>query len=634
MPGMGHGLQTDNPTIAAAFRSALDHQLLILVVLGVILALGWNVARTVHYRRAVAAGTLDATVASAWPYPEPAARRLLRVAFGLLWLFDGLLQIQGAMPLGLPGSVITPSAGSSPGWVQHLVNVGTTIWSDHPVTAAAATVWIQVGIGIFLLVAPRGYWSRSAGAVSAGWGLMVWVFGESFGGIFGHGSSWLFGSPGAAVFYVVAGLLVALPDTTWETARSGRLLLRGMGVLFVGMGVLQAWPGRGFWSGQAHPSATSGTITDMVRQMAQVSQPSVSASWVRWFGSFQAGHGWLVNFVVVVLLVGVGASFLSGNLRLIRIGVIAGAVLCLATWVLVQDFGFFGGVGTDPNSMIPMALVFSGGYLAMVRLPTRSPVPEAAPATAVTTAAAGPGGAETGPTRPPNPTPAAPAGWLDRLHPNYLLRSLFAVGAVGILLVGVAPMAVAAANPHADAILIEAVNGTPDLVDVPAAPFTLTDTHGQPVSLSSLAGHTVALTFLDPVCTSDCPLIAQDLRLADQMVGTGSGPVELVAVVNNPLYNTTALTAAFDRQEGLDRLANWTFLTGSLGQLHQVWNDYGVQTEVTPAGAMVAHSDIVYLIDKHGHTRVILNSDPGGGSAEGSSFVGQLATQIRAVAHQ
>ncbi len=142
----------------------------------------------------------------------------------------------------------------------------------------------------------------------------------------------------------------------------------------------------------------------------------------------------------------------------------------------------------------------------------------------------------------------------------------------------------------------------------------------------------MVLTFLDPVCTSDCPLIAQDLRLADQMLGGVAARVELVAVVNNPLYTTTAVTAAFDRQEGLDRLANWTFLTGSLTQLHRVWNDYGVQTEVTPAGAMVAHSDIVYLIDKHGHTRVILNSDPGTGSAEGSSFVDQLASQIRHVA--
>ena len=50
---------------------------------------------------------------------------------------------------------------------------------------------------------------------------------------------------------------------------------------------------------------------------------------------------------------------------------IVGSVFCLATWVLIQDFGFFGGLGTDPNSMIPMALIFIGGYVAMARLPVR-----------------------------------------------------------------------------------------------------------------------------------------------------------------------------------------------------------------------------------------------------------------------
>jgi cytochrome oxidase Cu insertion factor (SCO1/SenC/PrrC family) len=625
MPGMGHGLQTDNPTIAAAFRAALDHQLLVLVILGVLLAVAWNVARTVHYRRAVAAGTLDATVADPWSSPEPPARRLLRISFGLLWVFDGLLQIQGSMPLGLPGSVLTPAASSSPGWVQHLVNVGTTIWSDHPVSAAAATVWIQIGIGVFLLVAPRGYWSRSAGGVSAGWGLVVWVFGEAFGGVFAHGSSWMFGLPGAVLFYAVAGVLVALPDRSWETPRLGRGLLRAMGLLFVGLGVLQAWPGRGFWSGQAHASATPGTLTSMVQQMSQVSQPSVFSSWVRWFGTFEAVHGWLVNFLVVVLLFGVGACFLSGNLRVVRAGVVVGAVLGLADWVLVQDLGFFGGVGTDPNSMIPMALVFTGGYLAMARLPVRVEAGHPVAAGTPPAGAAGEGAPAGG--------VAVPAGWLDRLAPSYLLRSLLAVGAVGILLLGAGPMAVAATNPNADPILAEAANGSPNLVDVPASPFTLTDQHGHQVSLASLAGHTVVLTFLDPVCVSDCPLIAQELRLTDQMLGSTAGRVDLVAVVNNPLDNTTAFTNAFDRQEGLDQLTNWTFLTGSVDQLHKVWDDYGVQTQVAPAGAMIAHSDILYIIDRTGHTREIIDSDPGAGTSAGkSSFSSLLSSQIQHVA--
>jgi len=597
-------------TIVSAFRSSLDRQLLAILVVAAVLAVAWNVIRTVHYRRAAASGATTATAVDRWPYREPLARRVLRISFGLLWLLDGLLQIQSGMPLGLPGQVLTPAAASSPGWVQHLVNAGATVWSDHPVTAAAATVWIQLGIGLFLLVAPRGHWSRAAGGVSAGWGLVVWMFGEAFGGIFGHGSSWLLGSPGASVFYLAAGVLIALPDTAWETARLGKGLLRAMGVFFVGMGILQAWPGRGSWAGQSSPSATPGTLTVALRQAAKVSQPSVFSSWIRSFASFQAGHGWLVNLVFVLLLIGVGACFLSGNLRLLRIGVVAGTVLCLADWVLVQDFGFFGGVGTDPNSMIPMALVFSAGYLATVRLPVRADG-----------------------SVPTVPSESRPGAW-DRLTPAYLARSLLAVGAVVIVLIGAAPMARAATNPNADPIVIEADDGTPDYVNLPAAPFTLTNQHGDPVSLASLRGRTVVLTFLDPVCTTDCPVIARELELTDQVLGNQAAGVDLVAVVDNPLYTTTSATTTFDAQEGLDQLGNWTYLTGSVSQLQRVWDDYGVLTEVSPGGAMVDHSDILYIIDKQGHTREIINSDPAAGSSSSmSSFSTLLAQQVQHYLH-
>jgi cytochrome oxidase Cu insertion factor (SCO1/SenC/PrrC family) len=610
MQGMGHGLQTDNPTIIAAFRSALDHQFLIILALVVVLALAWNVIRTLQYRRAVASGAGDTVVLERWLSPEPPARRLLRITFGILWVFDGLLQAQSSMPIGLPGSVLTPAGSSSPSWVQHLISVGATIWSDHPISAAAATVWIQVGVGVFLLVAPRGYWSRTAGAVSAGWGLVVWVFGEGFGGVFGQGSSWLFGSPGAVLFYVVAGVLVAWRESSWETPKLGRRILWVVGVFFIGMGILQSWPGRGFWSGQAHPTATPGDLTAMVNQMAQTSQPSVLSTWVRSFGSFDAAHGWAVNLVVVVLLVGIGACLVSGRRQLLRVGVIAGAAVCLADWVLVQDLGFLGGVGTDPNSMIPMVAVFTAGYLAVVRVPARVEAPAR------------------------SATPVAPAGFFDHLSPSYLLRSLAAIGAVGIVLVGAGPMALAATNPNADPIVTEATDGTPNVVDVPAAPFTLTDQAGTNVSLKSLAGHTVVLTFLDPVCTSDCPLIAQELRITDQMLGASARNVDLVAIVANPLYTTTSVTAAFDHQEGLENLPNWSYLTGSVRQLQNVWNEYGVQVAAAPAGGMIAHTDIVYIIDADGQTREILNADPGAGSsASRSSFSALLASQVQHIAH-
>jgi hypothetical protein len=83
------------------------------------------------------------------------------------------------------------------------------------------------------------------------------------------------------------------------------------------------------------------------------------------------------------------------------------------------------------------------------------------------------------------------------------------------------------------------------------------------VSLLSLRGKVVLLTFLDPVCTTDCPIIAQELRAADSMLGAKAGSTELVAVVANPTYTSTAFTAAFTRQEGLSQVSNWLYLTGS-----------------------------------------------------------------------
>ena len=52
----------------------------------------------------------------------------------------------------------------------------------------------------------------------------------------------------------------------------------------------------------------------------------------------------------------------------------------------------------------------------------------------------------------------------------------------------------------------------------------------------------VLLTFLDPVCVSDCPLIAQEFRQAGQLLGTDGRQVELVAIDINPLYYSVAYT--------------------------------------------------------------------------------------------
>jgi len=383
-------------------------------------------------------------------------------------------------------------------------------------------------------------------------------------------------------------VLIALPERAWATPRLGRVVLAVMGLFFLGMAVLQAWPGRGFWRASLHGGVVSGTLATMVAQMAQTPQPRVLSSWVADFATFDASHGWAVNLFLVIFLAGVGIAFLSGRPRVVRYAVIVGVVVCLADWVLIEDFGFLGGVGTDPNSMIPMALVFTAGYLAI----TRVPVPAHEPATTA--------------------LPAVHSRW-ERLtsRPRLALQACASVCALGVILIGAAPMAVASISPNADPVLAQAVDGAPQPIHWTEPAFQLTDQQGQTVTLRGLRGKAVALTFLDPVCVSDCPIIAAEFREADRLLGAVAQQVELVAVVANPLYRSAAYLVSFDQQEGLEHVANWLYLTGSGPALKRVWNEFGVAVLYSPAGAMIAHTDIAFVIDPSGRAGYVLDMDPG-----------------------
>jgi cytochrome oxidase Cu insertion factor (SCO1/SenC/PrrC family) len=611
MPGMNSGIDVSDPTVVAAFKAALLHQGLIALVIFVLLGMAWV---TIRALLPAATGTAET---AAPPIAEPAWRKVLRIGFGLLWVFDGILQAQPKMAIGLPSQVIEPTAASSPRWVQQVVNWGGTNWSYHPMQAGAASVWIQVGIGIWLLAAARGPLSRLAGLASVGWGLVVWVFGESFGGIFAPGLTWMFGAPGAVLIYAVGGALIALPERAWYSPWLGRLMTAGTGAFLIGMAVLQAWPGRGFWQGTA--GGQPGTLAGMTGTMAQTSQPGFLSAWINAFTTFDEAHGFAVNLVVVAALAVTGAAFVSGRPRLIRPVLIGFTVLCLADWVLVEDLGFLGGLGTDPNSMIPHVLLATAGYLAVARAPVAEPAAAAAP---------GPGWRDRVRLARDRVRPEA----VRRSAATASIQSVASVGAIGVIILGAAPMAVAQASPVADTILAQSINGpSAPPVNFPAPAFTLTDQDGRAVSLASLHGKVVLLTFLDDTCSVDCPLIAQEFRQAGQLLGADTARVELVAINYNPLDTQVSYIQAFDRQEGLAGVPNWLYLTGTVAQLQPVWRQYAIAPpEILPAGSMVGHGDYAFVIDQAGHMRQELDFDTGPGTqATKSSFAAELTDAAR-----
>src|SRR6266702_3239311 len=584
MPGMDSGLNATNPALVAAFWSALLHQLLIVAAIVVVLAVAYRVARHRWAANPQPSGSATGT----------RARKFLRIGFGVLWIFDGLLQAQPRMAGGLSSQVIEPIASASPGWVQQVVNFGGSIWTYHPVQAAAAAVWIQIGLGVWLIASATGWSSRLAGLASAGWGLVVWVFGEAFGGVFAPGLTWLSGAPGAVIIYVVVGALLALPLRAWAGPRLGRLLLAGTGVLWMGMALLQVLPVNGFWHG-------GGTLTDMVSSMANVTQPHAQSAMLSAFASFATVHAFGVNLLVVIALAGLGAVFISGRPRLLRVAVPIATVFCLAVWVLVQDLGFPGGLGTDPNSMVTWVLVVWGGYFAVTERATVTAVDES-------------------PVTVPAPRPTVLRRALAGMGSP---RALVALGAIAVIVLGAAPMAAATADRNADPIIAQAIAGVPVRLDLPAPDFQLVNGEsGAHVDLASLRGKVVLLTFLDPVCVG-CPQVAQQLNAASKLLGTNGNQVQLVAIAATTIHSKAEFIRAFDQKQGLTTAPNWLFLTGNGVELQRVWNTYEKITPSMMSGMMV-HSNFVFVIDAAGQVRWAVRDAPGPATTSAQSSFAQL----------
>jgi cytochrome oxidase Cu insertion factor (SCO1/SenC/PrrC family) len=488
-------------------------------------------------------------------------------------------------------------------------------------------VWIQAGIGLWMLVARDGWSSRLAGLGGAAWGLVVWAFGEAFGAIFAPGLSWLSGAPGAVTLYIVAGALLALPARAWTGPagqKLGRLLLAGTGAFWLGMAVLQAWPGRGYWQGGA-----DGTLTSMIDDMAGLTQPGPQARMINGVASFTSAHGLLVNLAAVVALALAGLALLAGAglpagpawpawLRaalpvrpgLLRIVMPAATALCLIVWVLIQDFGIPGGLGTDPNSMIPWVVLLWAGYRAATRQEDFSSERSVAPASPVRHSL---GDAWTTAT-------ARPLG---------SAYSVAAIGALGMALVGVVPLAAASLSPHADPLIARSIAGAPHSVNRPAPDFHLVSQSGQPVSLASLRGTVTLLTFLDPRCTDDCP-VATELKEAGALLGGSATHVRLVAIAASQRHFAAADIQALTRAEGLDTVPNWLFLTGSAAQLQAAWGKYGIFVSHMAPGASSVMTDMVFVIDKDGQIRQEIRDNPGPGTiSTRSSFAMLLSDAVR-----
>jgi protein SCO1/2 len=129
-----------------------------------------------------------------------------------------------------------------------------------------------------------------------------------------------------------------------------------------------------------------------------------------------------------------------------------------------------------------------------------------------------------------------------------------------------------------------------------AAPeIQLKDHNGKPFTLSSQRGKVVLLYFGYVNCPDECPLTMAHVKLARESLGKRAQDVQVIMVSTDPARDTPQALKTF--MEHFD--PSFLGLTGSLPELQQNWQDYGVAVE----NGGETHSTFLYVIDPAGNVR-------------------------------
>jgi len=269
-------------------------------------------------------------------------RRHLEVALGLLWLLDGVLQLQRYMFSRAFFSNVLGMAemGSIPRPIALAIHDLAVLVSGHPAAFDAIFATTQVAIGAGLL------WRRTARAArtaSIAWALGVWSVGEGFGGLFMPGMSLLAGAPGAVLLYAVAALALwprrADGDTVADAGLLGPRATRvAWAVLWIGTALLE------LEIANYAPDALSAQLAELAH-----GEPPIIAAMDRTAAHLTFGRGTELAMAMAMAQVLIGWWVLRPSTRRLALG--AGIVVAGIYWVIGQNFGaILTGQGTDLNT--------------------------------------------------------------------------------------------------------------------------------------------------------------------------------------------------------------------------------------------------------------------------------------------
>ncbi|HEX5853353.1 MAG TPA: SCO family protein [Solirubrobacteraceae bacterium] len=141
-----------------------------------------------------------------------------------------------------------------------------------------------------------------------------------------------------------------------------------------------------------------------------------------------------------------------------------------------------------------------------------------------------------------------------------------------------------------------------------APPLTLRNYLGQRVNIASYRGKAVLVTFLYTHCPDVCPLIASNLRVAQNLIGPAkAAKMEIIAVSVDPRGDTRKAVAAFLSQHQMT--GRMQYLIGSRAELARVWKAWGVGSQRdAQQPQFINHDGLIYGVTASGKRLTIYAS--------------------------
>jgi protein SCO1 len=134
----------------------------------------------------------------------------------------------------------------------------------------------------------------------------------------------------------------------------------------------------------------------------------------------------------------------------------------------------------------------------------------------------------------------------------------------------------------------------------PTPPLSLRNYNGERVNIDQYRGKAVLVTFLYTHCPDVCPLIASNLRVAQEMMGAAeTAKAQVIAVSVDPRGDTPKTVAAFLATHGMT--GRMKYLIGSPRELAPVWKAWNVgSAQDIEQPQFINHTAIVYGINATG----------------------------------